>query len=66
MNNHEVRYWFQFAVGFWIMLSPWILGFAEISLAKWSNIIFGLVLVLLSVPALFPEKVGVVAEQRRK
>jgi hypothetical protein len=40
--------WIQFAMGFWILISPWLLGFSEISLAKWSNVLLGLTLILLN------------------
>ena len=40
--------WIRFGIGFWIILSPWLLGFAEISFAKWSNVIFGVAIVVMS------------------
>jgi len=42
------RSWTLFGVGLWAMISPWLLGFSEIELAKWSNVLIGLVLVLTS------------------
>jgi hypothetical protein len=43
------KHWVQFVIGFWIMISPWLLGFSEVTLAKWSNVLLGLVIVLMSV-----------------
>lgn len=37
------------------MISPWILGFSNISIAKWSNVIFGLVLILVNAWIIFGE-----------
>ncbi|MEK9180300.1 MAG: SPW repeat protein [Patescibacteria group bacterium] len=48
--------WFQLALGAWIMFSPWILGFSSITVMKWSNLIVGIVLVLINVWAIFGEK----------
>ena len=54
-----VKQWVQFTIGFWIMISPWLFGFSEISLAKWSNVIFGLIIILVNIWALVekPRKV---------
>lgn len=50
------KQWIFVAVGFWILISPWLLGFAEISIAKWSNVIFGLILIVTSSGIIFAEK----------
>lgn len=47
--------WVQFAIGTWILISPWLLGFSEIALAKWSNVIFGLLLLIMSTIEIFGE-----------
>jgi uncharacterized membrane protein len=52
------KQWTQLAISLWIMISPWILGFSEISLAKWSNVIFGLFFVIMNVLVIFGEKSG--------
>lgn len=39
--------WVQVILGFWILLSPWILDFSFVNPARWSNVIAG-VLILLS------------------
>jgi len=43
------------AVGVIMIISPWILGFSDISLAKWCNILLGLALVLMSAWTIFGE-----------
>lgn len=32
----------QLVLGIWLMVSPWLLGFSEINLAKWSSVLAGL------------------------
>ncbi len=44
---------FGLVLGVWIMISPWILGFSSITLMKWSNLIVGLVLVLINAWVIF-------------
>jgi hypothetical protein len=39
--------WVYVVIGCWIMISPWLLGFSEITLAKWSNVLFGLAIVIM-------------------
>jgi len=48
--------WLAFGLGIWLIVSPWILGFAGISLAKWSSAIAGLVLAVAFAWELFAEK----------
>jgi hypothetical protein len=36
-------------IGIWILISPWLFGFSDISLAKWSNVILGLLLIIMNV-----------------
>ncbi|MGC9968365.1 MAG: SPW repeat protein [Minisyncoccia bacterium] len=51
-----IEHWVYGIVGFWILLSPWLLGYANLSIAKWSSILCGLILVLMGVWSLFGEK----------
>ncbi len=48
--------WTQLVLGVWLMISPWLLGFSSISLMKWSNLLTGLMLVLVNVWIIFGEK----------
>ena len=53
--------WIRLFLGAWIIISPWILGFSEISLAKWSNIVVGVIMLILSLWELFGDE-----EEREK
>jgi len=48
--------WIELGLGLWVLVSPWLLGFASISIMKWSNLLVGLVLVLLNAWIIFGEK----------
>lgn len=48
--------WTEFVLGAWILLSPWLLGFSALTFAKWSNIIAGLVIIIIKVWQMFGEK----------
>ncbi|MDP3948341.1 MAG: SPW repeat protein [bacterium] len=48
----------QLALGIWIFLSPWILGFSSISIMTWSNLIAGIIIILINVWAIFGETVS--------
>lgn len=45
--------WTGIAIGAWVIVSPWLLGFSDISLAKWSNVITGGTLALVNVWSIF-------------
>jgi len=49
------EHWTKFIIGIIMIPSPWVLGFSDISLAKWCNVLVGLVLILVSVWAIFGE-----------
>ena len=40
--------WTQLALGAWLIISPWLLGFYDVSLAKWSSVLVGAALVLIN------------------
>ena len=48
-----VRNWTELVLGFWIMLSPWLLGFSNIAIMKWSNVLCGLAVILMGAWMLF-------------
>jgi hypothetical protein len=48
--------WAQLIFGIWIMASPWILGFSDITTALWSNAIFGILIVISALWQLFGSK----------
>jgi hypothetical protein len=35
-----------FALGLWALISPWLLGFSDVNLAAWNNILIGILIVL--------------------
>jgi hypothetical protein len=49
-------YWTGFVIGVWLIISPWILGFSGISLAKWDSVFIGLILTLVFGWEIFGEK----------
>lgn len=51
-------------MGFWLLISPWILGFAEISVAKWSNVLIGLALIIMSIWKIFGNHAAVTEKGR--
>jgi hypothetical protein len=44
-----IENWIELIIGVLVLVSPWILGFADISLAQWLNVICGAVLVVMNV-----------------
>ncbi len=48
--------WLQFFLGIWILISPWLLGFSSITVMMWSNLIAGVILVLVNLWAIFGGK----------
>jgi hypothetical protein len=51
-----IENWIEGIIGVWILLSPWLLGFSNLSIPKWSSILCGLTLTLVNVWSLFGEK----------
>lgn len=50
--------WIKLALGLWVFVSPWVLGFAGYPLALWSNILSGTCIVVLMLWTLFGQKAG--------
>ena len=48
--------WTELVMGIWIVLSPWFLGFSNIAIMKWSNVLCGLALILVNAWTLFGKK----------
>lgn len=40
--------WIKLILGIWLIVSPWILGYWSVSAALWSQIVVGVLLILLS------------------
>jgi hypothetical protein len=47
--------WIIIAVGVWLIISPWILGFSDEVLVKWSSVLCGIILVVMNVWVLSAE-----------
>jgi hypothetical protein len=47
--------WTELVIGIIIIISPWVFGFSDISVAKWCNILLGLALVLVNAWTIFGE-----------
>ncbi len=43
-----IENWTELVIGIIMIISPWVLGFSDISLAKWCNVLIGLVLVIMA------------------
>jgi FtsH-binding integral membrane protein len=44
-----LMYWMTLVLGIWVFISPWLLNFSTNAAALWSNLLTGLVLVILSI-----------------
>ncbi|MDO8469615.1 MAG: SPW repeat protein [bacterium] len=42
----KLPHWSLIALGGWLLLSPWILGYASVNLALWNSITVGALVVL--------------------
>jgi hypothetical protein len=47
----EWEEWVNLVVGLWVLVAPWILGFAANPVAMWSHVVVGLVVAALSAGA---------------
>lgn len=47
--------WIEIFIGFWVLVSPWLLGFSDLAVAKWSNVILGLIIIVLNAWNVFEE-----------
>jgi putative Mn2+ efflux pump MntP len=48
-----IEYWTALVIGLVMIISPWALGFSDISPAKWCNILLGLILVIVGAWKIF-------------
>lgn len=42
-------HWITLILGVWVFISPWLLGFASIAAGLWSNVVVGLILIIVSI-----------------
>jgi hypothetical protein len=60
-------YWTESVLGIILIASPWVLGFSDVSLAKWCNVLVGLALTLMGAWAIFgEERVAPAMEESQK
>lgn len=45
--------WIQLILGVWVLISPWVLGFAALTPALWSNVVAGAVVAIVALWVLF-------------
>ncbi len=48
--------WIVFLLGLWVLVSPWILGFSTYTLAMWSNVVAGVLIIIIALWKIFGEK----------
>jgi hypothetical protein len=44
--------WINVAIGIWLIIAPWILGFSDSFLVKWSSVLCGIILIAMNAWAL--------------
>ena len=49
-------HWVTLGLGLWVLISPWILGFAAYTPAMWSNVVVGVLIITCSLWILFGGK----------
>jgi protein-disulfide isomerase-like protein with CxxC motif len=54
-----VENWTELIVGIIMIISPWVFGFSDISVARWCNVLLGIVLVLVNAGMIFGERAPV-------
>lgn len=52
-------HWIKLVLGFWVVVSPWVLGFSGITTALWSNIIAGALICIFALWGLFGGKTSI-------
>ncbi len=48
--------WIVFLLGLWVLVSPWILGFSTYTLAMWSNVVAGVLIIITALWKIFGNK----------
>lgn len=41
--------WIELALGIWVLASPWILGYWRVTSALWSQVVAGVLLVIVAI-----------------
>lgn len=61
--KHTAGNWIQFGIGAFVIIAPWIFGFADLPLARWTDVLAGLIFVLVNLWVIFGEGVMAPAVQ---
>lgn len=48
--------WGILILGLWVLISPWALDFSALTVALWSNVISGVLIIIFALWELFGEK----------
>jgi hypothetical protein len=60
MNKERI----QLVLGVVLVLMPWVFGFSDDSVMKWTNTIVGLVIILINLWAIFsPSRISVIEDK---
>ena len=57
MRQTMRREWVGLVLGAWILVSPWIFSVAAIGFMKWSNVLVGLVLIVMNAWRIFGKEI---------
>lgn len=63
MKNFLYVMVFQILVGIWFMVSPFVLGYREITSITTNNLIFGAIVLILGIGAIYYQKTALGVEQ---
>lgn len=50
--------WVLVGLGVWILISPWALGFSALNLARWSNALAGIAVIVVALWGVVPPREG--------
>ncbi|PIP30103.1 hypothetical protein COU12_00790 [Candidatus Jorgensenbacteria bacterium CG10_big_fil_rev_8_21_14_0_10_54_38] len=45
-------------LGVWVLISPWVLGFSALNLARWNNVLAGIAIITLAFWGMVPPREG--------
>ncbi|MEK7464410.1 MAG: SPW repeat protein [Patescibacteria group bacterium] len=50
------NYWALIVLGVWLIVSPWVLGFSDLNLVLWNNLMVGGLMIIFALWNLTPSK----------
>jgi hypothetical protein len=60
-----IERWINIVIGAWLIIAPWVLGFSDSVLMKWSSVLCGIILVAMNA-WLLSEKNGIKAAAKKE